>query len=769
MRCYTYYVIYYLIHINLCTCSIVERNIIKLNFYTYNNKIMIGYIYIRRSPQWDEFKCYKVGKTTNIVNRETTYITGEIERGSVIKAFKFINITDDYLNIIDNTLKYELEDYNFYKNAGTEFYKTECIHKIANIFKDYSIDFIELSEYDINEITRTAYKSITLKKNNIIKLSKNKIYNSEEIIPYSYQQETLDIMKKYYEFNKIGRISWSCGLGKALLGIFFVKQSNYKNVVIGIPSIHLQKQMKNEILKIFNNNVSILNIGGDKNNNINIEKFINIKTNNHKFIITTYSSCYLLSNNNYYFDLKIGDESHHLVGTQNEITKYSFHKIKSNNTLFMTATEKVINDKYNSNIYSMDNEKIFGTLIDSKSINWAIENKKITDYNIIILKNTENEINHIINSLNLKSKIISMKKNKDMFLSAFMALKSIERYHSLTHILIYTNITKNSILIKEYIDILLNLNIFNIDKDNYYNEALHSKSNKNLLDKKLHNDNILEGEITKFNKSKWGIISSVYIFGEGFDCPRLNGVIFSENMESEIRIVQAALRPNRLDKNNLNKVAYVMIPYIENDLIITNNSFNKCKDIIAKIRNVDENIQYKIKMISLSANINNGNNSNICYESPHIIENDIELKKIKLRLIYSKSLGSTCSEEQNEFNYMKHLNSLLNIQDKEEYVKEYVKEFYLKNGIEYIQEIEKHFTKNCVWTNWYDFMGIDTSIFLTNKEEWKKFCKLKNVNSLKKYIEMCDLYKELPRNPAEFYIGFTDLSSELELSKNRRR
>ena len=41
---------------------------------------MIGYIYIRRSPQWDEFKCYKVGKTTNIVNRETTYKTGEIER-----------------------------------------------------------------------------------------------------------------------------------------------------------------------------------------------------------------------------------------------------------------------------------------------------------------------------------------------------------------------------------------------------------------------------------------------------------------------------------------------------------------------------------------------------------------------------------------------------------------------------------------------------------------------------------------------------------------
>ena len=154
-------------------------------------------------------------------------------------------------------------------------------------------------------------------------------------------------------------------------------------------------------------------------------------------------------------------------------------------------------------------------------------------------------------------------------------------------------------------------------------------------------------------------------------------------------------------------------------------------------------------MISLSTDTNNCNSdNNINYQSPHIIENDIELKKIKLRLIYSKSLGSNCSEEQNEFNYMKQLNLLLNIQNKEDYTKEYIKEFYLKNGIEYIQEIEEYFKKKCVWTNWYDFMGIDTSIFLTNKEDWKKFCKEKNVNSLKKYIELCVLYNELPKTPA---------------------
>ena len=251
--------------------------------------------------------------------------------------------------------------------------------------------------------------------------------------------------------------------------------------------------MKNEIIKIFYNLENILYVGGEStvkeniestNNEEYINKFINtqIKSVDCKFIITTYDSCHKIPNIN--FDLKIGDESHHLVGSQYEKTKHAFHKIKSDKTLFMTATEKIIecssNNKYlDKIIYSMNDETIFGKLIDFKSINWAIENKKISDYNLIILKNTEDEINNIIKSLNL---VISY---KELFFSAFMALKSIEKYNDLTHLLIYTNKTENSKLVEQYIEDILNLNIINIDKDNYYNKALHSKSNDNFYDRNV--------------------------------------------------------------------------------------------------------------------------------------------------------------------------------------------------------------------------------------------------------------------------------------------
>jgi hypothetical protein len=95
----------------------------------------------------------------------------------------------------------------------------------------------------------------------------------------------------------------------------------------------------------------------------------------------------------------------------------------------------------------------------------------------------------------------------NLLLAAFMTLKAIEIYPNLTHILIYTTKTENAELIKKYIDIILDSNIININKENIYNKALHSNSNVNI-----------KSELNKFIKASYGIISSVYMFSEGYDC-----------------------------------------------------------------------------------------------------------------------------------------------------------------------------------------------------------------------------------------------------------
>ena len=746
-----------------------------------------GYIYIRVHSSYDKYNVCKLGKTLNLMERNSTYKTSEVECGFFELV---IEVKKEKLDIIEKLLQnyFKSLQYYYYLGGGTEFFKKDIISLIIPYLKTLNLQFTILSKEQINLITwkNSNIKKIVNKINinkliNILKfLSKNKKTN-EIIIPREHQINVLLKIDEFYKNNNIGKLIHGCGLGKALLGILIIQKLNCKLVVIGVPSVHLQKQMKNEIMKIYNNYENILYIGGKTEQIISttkeeqiisttkqeqiisttkqddINKFINKKSSDCKFLITTYDSCDKLLN--YTFDFKIGDEAHHLVGSDSEKTKDAFHNIKSNKTLFMTATAKVVENKSNKVIYSMDDEKIFGKVIDEKSINWAIENKKITDYNLVIIKNTENEINNIINSLNLydNNKVY----NKDLFLSAFMSLKSIEKYHDLTHILIYTNKTENCELVKEYIDDILELNIININKENYYNEALHSKSNKNLNDIKLS-----EGELTKFKKASWGIISSVYIFGEGFDCPKLNGVVFGENMDSDIRIVQSTLRPNRLDSSFPNKKAYVIIPYIEKKNSDSDKeSFEKCRKIIAKIGNYDERIEQKIRVVSLNKPNNNSTEPITKKEIKyyHIIENSDELTKIKLRLKYRRALYSEYSEEQDEFNYVKELNKELNIQSKEDYVK--IKDIH-KN---YIDDPEKYFTSKGIWSDWYDFIGIDTNKFIQDKNDWYQFCKDNNVKSLDDYNELCKLHEELPMNPGDFYIGCLDIDIELEFDFDTNR
>ena len=734
---------------------------------------MIG-LYLLTCKQLAKDETIKFGMSMRIEYRWIDYLA-IFSDSKYVYYYEFLDklTREEIINIEDEILQ-------LYKDERNDFFQTEYFyckdnykfHKsIINILDKRNINY---KVHDKHNFDRKYYdnKPDTFEPN--IKPSPS---HTQIIIPRDHQINVLLKIDEFYRNNNIGKIIHSCGLGKALLGILIVQKLNCKSVVIGVPSIYLQKQMKNEIMRIFNNYKNILYVGGELEINENyiiesttkeddINKFINKKSRECKFVITTYSSCNLLSNININFDFKIGDEAHHLVGSESEKTKEAFHKIKSNKSLFMTATEKVIeNNRTNKVIYSMDDTDIFGQVIDSKSIKWAIENKKITDYYLLILKNTNEEINTIIKSLNLDEKYInSILENKDLFLSAYMSLKSIERYEDLTHILIYTNKSENADLVNTYIHILLELNIINIDKSNYYNESLHSNSKKNLNDIKLSNGSIKEGEITKFKKASWGIISSVYIFGEGFDCPQLNGVIFGENMESDIRIVQSTLRPNRLNSDFPDKKAYVIIPYIDTENFITDNdSFDKCRKIIAKIRNVDEIIEQKIDVVSFGKPV-----YNTCKQSGekltyyHIINNAVELKKIILRLRHSKALGSIYSEEQDEYNYVKQLNKGLNIESKEEYV--IIKDRHAN----YILNPEEYFKLKGVWTNWYDFIGVDTDKFIQDKNDWIKFCKENNVVSIDGYYELCRVYDKIPNEPGDFYKSFSNISHELKFNRTRR-
>jgi predicted helicase len=729
-----------------------------------------GTIYLRDNAWYKMENVIKMGIASFAKDRSNTYITGEVERGEYTCV---IEIPLDKMKILDKCLKSFFRSYHIYKGGGTEFYNRCIIDLIEPYLKKINIDYHVLTKEEINVMNRCdrirnilnsgKMKDIFIK--NIIQKYKNKRVNKELIngiiTPNEHQQYILEMIERYFASYNIGKIVWACGLGKALLSILIIQLLKFKSVVFGVPSNNLQKQIKNEILKIFPNKNNILFVGGGHDENDGIEsttdekqiiQFLNNRRSNFEpiFVISTYHSCHLLMDNDISFDFKIGDEAHHLVGIEKEERKgfRLFHKIHSIKSLFMTATEKTIS-RTNKEIYSMDDESIFGKYIDIKSVHWAIENKKITDYNILVLKNTEDDINKIVTNLRLNV------CNKEIFISCYMCLKSLEKYNDLTHLLLYTNTTEDAELAKKYINDILSLDILSIHKDNVYNNSLHSK-----------NCNDLDAEVNKFKNSTYGIISCVYIFGEGFDLPKLNGVCIAGNMQSETRIVQYLLRPNRLEFGNPNKKSYVIIPYIDADNWESEDkSYEKVRTIVSQMRNVDENIEQKI-VVSLGKKekmIRNDEKIKKYYEDYIFEDNCGELNKIKLRLRYSKTLGSTFTEEQDEYNYVRSINLTLNIQSPKEYIEK--REIHPN----FIDSPEEYFKSRGVWNEWYDFMGVDTLKFIQSKQEWINFCKEKNIKSLDDYNICCDKYDVLPKEPACFYKDFTNIPSELGFNRNRRR
>ena len=734
------------------------------------------YLYIMHNEDWYLNNKFKYGYTERVYERPLDSSEQHSYQSKYIKLFK-INETEDYLiatiqrydeiiaticrdkNLViqlenqynlDLTMLKDIKDFLINNDGGTEFIKEEGLELLIDIFNNIypklGLQTEMLSDLEVDEIN-----------NNLKRKNKIEPFLLEfKLKPNKPQQDVLTNIVSYYDNNDMGKILWACGLGKTLLSIFIIKKLDFKSVVIGVPTIYLQNQMKKEILKIFPKEENILCIGGNEmctTNSRLINKFINKRISECKFIITTYHSCHLLTDN---FDFKIADEAHHLAGleSESERTFKRFHEIQSKKTLFMTGTEKVLESRTEKTIFSMDDERLFGKVIDNKTVKWAIENGYITDYNIMLTKATEAQIDHIIEKMDVTI------ENKELFISAYMTLKSIETSDDLTHVLIYTNKTDNSDQVKIYIDILLNSVLLDLDINDFYNESLHSKSTNDenkLIDFKEQVDN--------FKDSKYGIISCVYIFGEGFDLPKLNGVTFADNMESDIRIVQCSLRPNRKEKGNPNKIATILIPYIESR-DDEKESFEKCRMIISKLRIADESIAQKIKINSLNKKKRKKKlKKSKEYDYDINEENIDELNKIKQRLIWSKALTHNFKEEEDEYNYVKSINKTFKLTAKDDYFNNCDK----TNHELFIKEPEKYFRKKGVWTHWYDFLSIDTSNFLQTKDEWKIFCKSINIKTIEQYNEECDKNNNLPKEPELFYNGYTNFNYELDLFTNRRR
>jgi superfamily II DNA or RNA helicase len=493
---------------------------------------MSGYIYIRRNQLHDTINVCKLGKTTNIPDRHGQYITYE----PIVGKFVLVIETDDtILDELEKKTQTYFDQYHIQNTgAGTEYYTHDIIQNIIPYYTSLGIKFNVLTEEEILALTHKQY-----------------------IKARDYQTEIIDSTITYYDTHDEGVLCLMCGTGKTIISLLIAKRMFAKSIVIGVPNTLLLVQWKNVVQKIFPKYPILLVYGGIAI--ADIQRFLSTTC----IVITTYASSYKLVDLSYTFDLKINDECHHLNASSTNTCDRRYTKmleIKTAKTLSLTATIK---------------EDQIENIIVRRSMLWAIQHNIICDYSIQTIITEDSNMNELASTKVNGTYTIS----KELLFVAYAALKSIasENTH---HLLIYANSKESSKLITRAIRLLMFHKYFTIEDIivSCYHGDMATSEQTNIL--------------TEFDKSTYGIICCVYCLGEGWDFPKLNGVVFGEEMSSNIRIVQSASRACRKNVHEPDKVFKIIIPCIEQDT----NSYKKVKEIVYQIGMEDEMICQKLSV-----------------------------------------------------------------------------------------------------------------------------------------------------------------------------
>ena len=647
-----------------------------------------GYIYVRNHPTYDVYDACKMGKANNIPERDTQYATGEIKRGYFEAVFE---VPIEKMGIIERLLQNEFRELNVKYDAGTEFYNKKIITLIEpHIFK-LGIKYKKLSKQEISDLLRCNRVRKTIKKINIrslIHILKSKKTNKQIVSYIPRNDQTIIIGKSVIHFQQYdkGMLVLMCGVGKTLISLWITQELNLNTILIGVPNKLLLKQWEEVICVLFQSVPYLIVSGGVDSKNI-----MQFLENNQKkcIVITTYSSAHKVytatQDTRFVFGMKLLDEVHHLT-TNNMRLAHTTKKyiqmlnIPSVKQLSLTATLKQLESKYDDGIVvSNDNVEYFGEIIDRKCLLWAINKNIICDYVIQTIITNEEQLEQQLSRFH-----IIEENDKRLFLSAFASLKSIFDGHS-HHLLIYSNNKDNSLKLIQYIKMLLDDNYFDI-LDLYYSNY-HSEM-KSKYQKEI---------INNFEKAKFGIITCVYCLCEGYDNHNIDAVVFAENMSSNIRIVQSALRASRKNKHQPNKITKIILPILNKEDWLENNNnpdLKKVREVIYQMGLEDETITQKIKVFNIEVKkhiISMG--KKYIVDVDNFGEYDDELTtKLRLKIIKRTTL-KTSYEKARKIIVSK------NIKNKKEYFELCKKDNRLS--------IEPELTYNGQFTNWIEYLGIE--------------------------------------------------------------
>ena len=472
--------------------------------------------------------------------------------------------------------------------------------------------------------------------------NKKKIKDRVKYEPYDFQKEIIRDTINGFKSSKRGKVIAACGTGKTLTSLWITEKIKAKNVLFLAPSLALIKQTLEAWANQSNSPFSYLAVCSDKSVSLNeedggdiaisdlnipvttdvseISSFLHSKNIDTKYIFSTYQSLPVIAEafmgiDDFKFDLTIFDEAHRTAGAK-ESSLFSLalddNNIPSCKRLFMTATQRMLRPKLKKIaadnerlVFSMDDENIYGKLFHSYNFGKAINDKVISDYEIIVAGIQESELKSWI--ANNKELEVSDEAESTTYTTAqtlftqIILAKAIESY-PISKVISFHSSVNNA---KVFSGAIGNGN--NLD-------TLISKLNKSIASKDLYIDHIngsmsagnRQEILDDFKKSKYGLVSNARCLTEGIDVPIIDSIYFVDNKNSIIDIVQACGRALRKPKSTSDKTAFFIIPVLIPDDssssdIVNMESFEMVYSVLQALRDQDDRLDEWINDINQSA------------------------------------------------------------------------------------------------------------------------------------------------------------------------
>ena len=453
------------------------------------------------------------------------------------------------------------------------------------------------------EWIKVSYAEAYAEIHRFLKHKNNPESKSIKYLPRPHQKDAIDAVVKESKINNKGSIVMPTGSGKTLTSLWITEYLGANTVLFLAPSLQLIRQTKDAWIEqckedflwiaccsatdIEDRDYAQEMSGGMVSTDPSeIDGFMRFTTGK-KVFFSTYQSLPSVINAGVEFDIIISDEAHRTAGvSKNELGLFNLvhsKELKSKFRLFQTASPKVFKDdlleivENEDEVFSFDmnNEKLYGRIVYEMTLGEAIEKKMLCDFRIVAIGVNDQEVAEHLNNRTYVADGISADEA-----AAAIAIHEIFNKIGTTHMISF----HSRLALAEMTSIELN------------KLAIFSETVKGTMSTKKR-----EKAFKRFKKKPKAVLTNAFALQEGIDIKKVDSIFFSSPKSSTISIIQAMGRALRLDPDNPDKIATIVVPvYTVGDPNegINDSAFKSLYQLISSVSEVDHRVRAYVQGIT---------------------------------------------------------------------------------------------------------------------------------------------------------------------------